>query len=596
GVLGGFSLATIALPKRGVKGIGLVALAVGILFAAARSIAAADVVGTITRVAGWQMALDRLWTGVGLGGVSLLYPQYRPFWGGRLGEWTGHIRSTPLQVLAEWGIGGAILAVAAIALFAYQGILWQARFRPWEMVSWARHRSSDTDRAVFVDSLFPLCLYGGCLAYAIVGWLDYSLDRPAIAGTLVLYFAVLLSRWRVPPLAPMPLLIPLAGLGFLGAAIVWLTPVRYAGLLSARGVAALRSQPPDVASCVRDLTRSSQLAPWKPESALQLGWVSGSLRWQEEKIPKETIDWWQRGIAAAPDWVFGYARLGWLLLKNDPPLAAKAFGRAIELVPAQRGVFYGLGRALLSDGQTERAIEAFALEILRDPAFVTRPLWAQPDLEPLFKQVGERLEEKYAILLKDDSLSPELKQDLHQNRGGLRWWLENYKQAREDWQEYGSETSKLVLQLASLESSESVETKLRLLPPSAAKWAIEAWLHPEHRLKRLQDAWALATPKTVSPEIVGQSLSTMNAAPNFDDWLKRGSPTQMTPLFDADGMSGNGAFEGGKLEDFPQLSENTVLTHFFADRLWRSPDYFPEFDKALQLWRTALLKAALQRE
>jgi uncharacterized protein involved in response to NO len=596
GVLVVFGLGTIFIPKLGGKGVVGVALAGGLLFVAARAIASADFARTVTTTAGWQMVRSHLWTGVGPGGVPLLYPQYRPFWAGREAQWVWQLHDTPLQLLAELGLGGAMVALAAIVLLAYGGIRWMVQFRPLEVLSWTGEQPSSTEIWVLSESLLPVSLYGGFLAYATVSFFDYWLPLPAIAGTLVIYLAVLTSRWRIPALPLPSFLIPLAGLGFLGAAIVWLIPVHRAGYLAGRGVAALKSPQPDVASFVRNLTRSYQLVPWKPEYPLQIGWVSGSLHWQDAKAPKVAIDWMQRGIAVDPHQAFGYNRLGWLLLKTDPLSAAKAFGRSAQLIPAQRGVFYGLGRALLASDRPELAIEAFALEILRDPMFVTRPLWTQLDLEPLFARLDERLEEKYAILLKNHSQAGEFNTNLHQNRGGLRWWMGDYKGAREDWQDNGSEVSKLVLQVASRESREAVETELRMLPPSAAKWAIEAWLYPEHRLKRLQEAWELASPESASPEIVQKSLVTMNAAPSFDEWLKQSSPTQEKPLLNEGWTPWGRDFHRLQVEDFPQLLENIVTTHFLGDELWRSPAYFPELDRSLQLWREALLNTALQRE
>ncbi|MGC1199056.1 MAG: hypothetical protein WA882_19340 [Geitlerinemataceae cyanobacterium] len=589
-VLGVFGLGTIVIPRLGGKGVALVALPGILLFVAARAIASEEFTRTVTTTAAWQMVRSHLWTGVGLGGVPLLYPRYRPFWAGREAQWVGQLHHTPLQLLAQLGLGGAMVAIAAIGLFGYHG------FRSLGVLSRTGEPVSSTDIEGRRERLLPVFLYGGVLAYATVSFFNYSLHFPAIAGTLAIYLAVFSCRWRSSSFSLPSVLIPLAGLGFLGAAIVWLVPVHYAGYLAGRGVAALKSPQPDVASFVRHLTRSYQLVPWKPEYPLQVGWVSGRLHWQDPQSPKAAIDWMQRGIAIAGHQVFGYNRLGWLMLKTDPLSAAKAFGRSAQLIPAQRGVFYGLGRALLATDRTELAIEAFALEILRDPSFFTRPLWMQLDLEPLLERVNDRLEEKYELLLLNHPQAEPFNTYLHQNRGELRWWMGNYKGAREDWQENGSAVSKLVLQLASLESSESVETELRMLSPSAAKWAIEAWLDPQHRRKRLQQAWEIAQPGTVSPEIVQHSLVTMNESPSFDEWLKLSSSTAEKPLLDEDWTPWGSDFNRLPMEDFPQLSTNAVIDRVFADQLSYSPDYFPELDRALQLWREALLNAALQRE
>lgn len=595
-VLGVYALGTIAIPRRGWQGVGWVALFGGLLLLLARTISEAMFARTVTLAAGWQMVRSHLWTGVGLGGVPLLYPQYRPFWGGRDAMWTGQLHSTPLQWLAELGIGGAILALVAIGLFGYQGMTAWVRSRPLEALSWVGEPPSPTESRMLSESLLPVCLGGGMVAYGVVSLWDTSLHLPAIAGTAVIYLAVPISRWRTPPLVKGPTLIFLAGLGFLGAAIVWLIPVHQAGYLGARGLGALRRVQPDVATAVGCLTRSHQLVPWKSEYPLQMGWLSGSLHWQDPKPPKQANDWLQRGIAADPNGVFGYNRAGWLLLKTDPLLATKAFGRSAQLIGAQYGVFYGLGRALLASGQMDLAIEAFALELLRNPAFMTHPLWRQLDLEPLFGRVGDRLEEKYAILLKTHTQPSPLNATLHQNRGSFRWWIGNYKGAREDLQDDVSPVSKLVLQLASLESSESVETELRILPPSPAKWAIEAWSSPPDRLKRLQQAWTMIGLENLAPDIVEKSLTTMNSAQTFDEWLKQSSPTAESSLFQEVWTPWGDDFKSFAIQDFPQVLENTAIAHFFANQLWQAPADFPELDLALQLWREALLSAALQKE
>ena len=100
---------------------------------------------------------------------------------------------------------------------------------------------------------------------------------------------------------------------------------------------------------------------------------------------KKRSSWLRQGIQSSPNQEFGYTSLAWLLLNREPKAASHAFAQSAQLVPAKRGVFYGLGLSLLAQGQSELAIAAMTLEALRDPILLTSPIWKLPELKPLYE-------------------------------------------------------------------------------------------------------------------------------------------------------------------------------------------------------------------
>ncbi len=227
---------------------------------------------------------------------------------------------------------------------------------------------------------------GALLAYGVVGVTDYQLDNVAISGVIIIYLACLLQLWQLetPPPRPHPAARPcfLAGLTLLLIMGLWLWPWLRAWQLSEISFRALTAE--KIPAFTRFLNQARRTAPWEPYYPLQLGWNLGELSLtapepaQRAALSQEAMTAFQGANAIAPNQEFGFNNLGWLQLAENPQQASQSFIKALRLVPAKRGLFYGLGLSLLAQQQPTLAIEAFSLECLRDPLFLTNPIWRTP--------------------------------------------------------------------------------------------------------------------------------------------------------------------------------------------------------------------------
>ncbi|MGK7873229.1 MAG: O-antigen ligase family protein [Xenococcaceae cyanobacterium] len=531
----------------------------------------------INATIGWHMGSTHPWSGIGLGGVPLLYQKYRPIWAGRESELAYQLHSTPVQLWAEMGLWGIIPGLGAIALLIY--LLWR----------WLRQTTTN-----HTDQILLWSIYGGLLAYGVISLTDYQLDNICISGTLVIYLACLASIFRTQKpdkksevrSLKSEKIIPLAGLGILLAVIIWLIPVHRAWQLSRQGFIALSQD--DVDTFVERLSRAQQLVPWEPYYPYQLGWNLGNLALQtsdaqkRQQLFEDSIAWLQKGIAASPYWEFGHSNLAWLLLNPNPEAATQEFARSAQLVPAKRGVMYGLGLSLLAQNKVDLAIEAIALEGLRDPLFITSPIWVSPGLKSVYPPITERMAAKYTELLQQDANNSYL----HRCRGGLYWWQGNLAAARADLEAYGTPLSQLMLELS---EGKAIEPKLSQMPASAGKLALAAWLNPSPRQELLQQAWIMAN-KTVLPANIQQKLlSGMESSSSFEQWLKQKAPVlqyrRQRPGFGVVSRH----LDGPAPIDFWTVVENVAMANWF-EQLLPSPVYAPELDFALQPQRDNLLQ------
>lgn len=530
----------------------------------------------INATLGWQMGLSHPWSGVGMGGVPLLYQKYRPIWAGRESELAYQLHSTPVHLWAELGIWGILPVLGAIALLVYLFVQF-----------WLRQASFAKG-----DRIFLCSLYGGLVAYGVMSLTDYQLDNVAISGTLVIYLACLSSifRQKVDSDWKLKFNLPFYGiLGVLIAALIWLVPVHRAWQLSSQGFIALGEEKVDV--FVERLTQANRIAPWEPYYPYQLGWNLGdfALRSQIPQLYAESIIWLQKGNAVSPYQEFGYSNLAWLLLRNDTKAASQAFVRSAQLFPAKRGVMFGLGLSLLEQGKTEQAVEAIALEGLRDPLFITSPVWRSQGLPSIYPQVLERMATRYQELLQKYEQVAEMKAYLHQSRGGMYWWQGNLEAARLDWDKYGTPLSQAVLALA---QGNSPQTVLTPLPDSPAKSVMQAWIDASQRANLLRQAWILATKSALPPQGEQDLLVGMEQSQSIDRWLKENAPVWQYRRE----RSGFGVvsrhIDGSIPRDFWVVAENLAMTTWFNELL-PSPVYLPELDLALQPWRDALIQETL---
>lgn len=543
----------------------------------------------ITASAGWQMGITHPLTGVGLGGELLLFQKYRPAWAGREAEMVFQLHSTPIQLWANLGLWGVVPLLGAIVLLPYLGVRWLKL-----------HKQKDTSIApVLVGSLFA-----GLLAYGVQSLTDYQLDNVCISGTLVIFLAVLASEFRqnataeaqTSTLKMRSFIAPLAGLGVVLAIGLSLIPAQRAWMLSSQGFGALSQlesaktpqERQDILSTFEEnLTQAQTLAPWEPYYAYQLAWNLGDLglKTNDRPLIDRAISWFVQGNQVAPYQEFGQTNLGWLLLDRDPLKAIQAFQRSARLVPAKRGVFYGLGFSLLAQKKTDLAVEAIALELLRDPILLSSPVWRTAQLQPVYAQVLRQLETKHNTLLQQYPQPGVLNDHLHYSRGLLYWWSGNLAAARTDLQDYGNDLSRTVLDLA---QGNSKPEALQKIQTSAGGLTVAAWLNSAQRVDLLQKAWVTENHTAPPAEIIQQLTDSMTKSTSFDQWLKQNAPSRELRR----SRSGFGVIsrhiDGSIPNDFFTSIENVPMNNLLKELL-PSQVYFPELDQALQGDREALL-------
>ncbi|MBW4471181.1 MAG: O-antigen ligase family protein [Stenomitos rutilans HA7619-LM2] len=564
----------------------------------------------VTTTIGWLMGWVHPFTGIGPGGVPLLFQQYRPEWAGHQAEWAYQLHSTPAHLWAELGLWSVLVSVGTIVLLG------------WLAIAWLRDGATSSH----LSPIFVGCLFSSLLGYGVVSLTDYQLDNVCISGTLIVLLALLTAEFRdrqslkdqrtrdrplVEPttavphpftpllLYPLPFL-PLMGLGILIAALIWLMPVHRAWLLSSQGFAALSRE--DVPTFVQHLKQSHQLALWEPYYAYELGWNLGNLGLktsdpkQREQFMEEGRFWLQQGIQSSPSQEFGYTSLGWLLLDRQPKAASRAFAQSARLVSAKRGLFYGLGLSLLAQRKLDLAIAAMTLEALRDPLLITSPIWQVAALKPLYKPVTQRLETELTSLLTTATANP-LAAQLHQIRGGLRWWQGDVTGARLDLATAGTAFSQRVLDLAEGKSVPSpLMTDWGLKGATTSRSgarAIAAWLDPANREVLLQQAWIFATHTDPPTNLMPQLVATMASSATFDQWLKQNAPNQTYRRERAGFGVLSRHIDGSIPVDFMTVVDNLPIAQFCQD-LIVSFDYAPELDRALQAKRDALLQEVLK--
>ena len=559
---------------------------------------------------GWRMGSSHPFTGIGLGGVPLLYQKYRPNWAGRESEIIHQLHSTPAQLFAEMGIWGIIIPLLGAIALTYQ------------LGKWLKQNQTklSQQKTNFI-LIWSLC--GALLAYAVMSITDYQLDNICISGTLVIYGACLIDLLKVDPdlsnvknpnnfpdsstLTPIvaniqnpksKLVFCYGGLGLILAMTIWLIPIQRAWQLSDLGFSALAQK--KLPAFVQLLTQAHSLAPWESYYSYQLGWNLGNIgllapnQAIRKQFDTESVKWFKTGIEASPYQEFAHTNLGWLQLPYNAPEASLAFAKSLQLVPAKRGVFYGLGLSLLARQKNEQAIAAFSLECLRDPLFITSPFWRGPQLRNIYPLVLKQVESELNELIRSSSADNSQKSlitTLHQIRGGLYWWQGRLEEAKIDLNQYGTPLSQEILAI-----SQGKSPNFDNLPPSATL-VIKAWDQPDQREKLLEQAWMEKGQGKLSGKFKDQLVASMsvlqsNSSATFDQWLNQNNlflPYRRQRL-------GFGVvsrhIDGPQPEDFFLIVENLPINTWFEE-LFPSPFYDPPFDLALQPLREKLLKKVL---
>jgi O-antigen ligase len=526
----------------------------------------------INGAVGWEIGSSNPLSGVGLGGVSLLYQKYRPFWAGRESELTFQLHNTPAQIWAELGILGIVAEIGSIGLFIY--LLWR----------WLSQHKTEMLLAT-KDEIIVWSITASFLAYGIMSLTDYQLDNLCISGTLGIFVALIANIFRRESQQSLSHSTPklvLSGIGVVITATIWLIPVHWAWLLSSQAFFALQEKQPNVDVFSERLSKAHQLASWEPYYPYQLGWNLANLGIESNngQLLREGIRWFEIGNKISPYQEFGHTNLGWLLVNNNPKLASQEFSQASQLVPAKHGVFFGLGLSMLLQKNPDLFIQSVTIEALRDPLFITSPIWKQPLLQSFYPQITDSIMDRYNDFLKKEPDNSYW----HICRGGLALWLGDLATAKLELDKYGTLLDKIMLELA---EGKDVKSELANLPESSSKKVIGAWLEPQRRLELLKQAW-IETDEVLLPEKMQRELlDSMAKSANFLEWLTTNSPSiEYHRQREGFGVISR-HIDGIQPTDFWLVVDNLPMTKWFTE-LFPSPVYAPDLDIKLQPLRDQL--------
>lgn len=279
--------------------------------------------------AAFRMWLDHPWVGVGPAHYDVRFPQYRR---------TGAVQQRPVRahndyvnVLADWGLVGGVLGVAALWLLA-AGVPSTWRYVCREDGGLVTKRS---DRAAHV-----LGVSVGLIALAVHSLVDFNLHVPANALLAVALAASLAShrrfatrRYWVTPHTAHRLAVTLLG----AASVAWLGSQALRQWREGHALTRFETAPTGRAQLAA-LQTAAAVEPKNAETAAKLGefyrlgsWEGGA-NWRE--LAETGLQWCERAISLNPFDPTGYLRAGmcldWLGRHDE---AARRFEQATELDP-----------------------------------------------------------------------------------------------------------------------------------------------------------------------------------------------------------------------------------------------------------------------
>ena len=553
----------------------------------------------ITNAVGLAMGTHAPLTGTGIGSAAHVYQRFLPVWAGREAELAYQLHSTPAQLWGELGILGIVVWVGVLCWLGYVWWLGRDRF-----------------------SLLTHSLFTALFAYSFQSLTDYQLDNLGISGTIVIFIAAIAAELRlVDPevesvdsraskftskLQPKPIALGITGL--LLAAIVWLIPIDRAWMISKQGFEAIATienpelKPDERTAAINTFTQSletaHQLVPWEPYYSQQLAWVLGNLglKTSNPDFVTRSIQAFETARESAPYQEFVYSSLGFLQRDRNPKAATEALKKATQLVPAKRGGFEALGLSLVLQQKPDLAIDAFALELTRNPkSLPTLITWKGTPLEAFIVPVIQRSEALYSDLI-NQARDQKIIRHLRSCRGALRWWTDNPSGAKADAEASDYPFLKAILSLGEQSRANPKQRPtidLDALKPSLLPQTIDAltaWndsrIDPNRRSRLLQQAWIRTYPKPIDPTLLDRILQTLQTAQTLDDWLKN-SPVRTSRRQRSGFNVLSRHTDGINPEDFAPVPENIIMQSFMGNLIpeWK---YYPLLEIQFQSYREAL--------
>ncbi len=363
---------------------------------------------------------DHPMLGVGPGNLSRVYNTYRPIETGAGLTLVQQLHNTPAQLAAELGIAGLIVYFVLLATLLRLGIFLY------------RTITEQCDR---------LLLYGigaSWFGYGVSSLSDYQLENVGITITLIATTALLINLGDAYHPAPKNLSLSTRTRRISSLCILVLLCCNFqlwtrvdTGLYLADS-AIKKGEELALVAADEKFAKASQLVPWDPtysalasEAILD---VAAGIHSQDDRQELETLatDYLKKAVMAAPNDPWFNQNLATLLLKQDPKEAEKYAKQAARLAPRSyvTYTYYTLGSAYLQQNKTEEAINAFVLESLINPIFLTATLWNQTPFSTIKEIVLKKTLDGFQEILSTTNKQSAQYQWLHEQWTILSWWYD----------------------------------------------------------------------------------------------------------------------------------------------------------------------------
>jgi O-antigen ligase len=303
----------------------------------------------------WGMWREHPWIGVGPGHFDYRFPKYRV----RLAQYRpGRAHNDYLNLMADWGVVGAGIALATLGLLGAHAV-----------VGWRRVRreggdfaSSQSDRAGYV-----LGASGGLLFAALHSLVEFNLYVPAtagvaaaLAGGLAAHLRFATSRYWLRLGIPVRFLISVVAVAVVALLVVQSFRMRAEGLpLDTARTLATRPQ-----QRLEPLMAALSVEPGNPDTLYEIGECHRLISWQGyagwADAAREAMDWYRLADQANPHSPYPPLRIGmchdWL---GNPSLGAPWYAEALRRDPLSYYVAAIHGWHAVQEGRLEDARDWF---------------------------------------------------------------------------------------------------------------------------------------------------------------------------------------------------------------------------------------------
>ncbi len=514
--------------------------------------------------------------GVGPGNLSRVYNLYRPIETGTGSDHVQQLHNTPAQIAGELGWLGIIAYLSLLGCLTYL---------------WLR---VDKTLKTSQDRLLLYGVGGSLLSYGVSSLTDYQLENIAIASTLTWTMALLIGLSDNSPeishavIAEAPRrsrrLLSLAVLILVCLAVrIWL-PVDMAMYLSHS--ARQEASTGNPAEADQKWDQAARLTPWDPTyrllAAENVVWVRDRVDADDKQVlTKQAIEFFERAIAAAPNDVWFNQNLAVLHLEKVPPNfdAAEIYAsRTAQMLPRNRNyTFYLLGLIYLGQSRVDQAIDAFVLQGVVDPKFLTFNLWTEQPFSSLKTVVLEKTLASVGALLASIPQNARGFTSLNDSAALLRWWY-RYPLSDVDF----DRLSPIVKGLLQAEPDPTaaldlLNTEIEKNSSAGNLQLLRAWLDPETHLDLyLGDYTSTPEERTLIETSIQSSASTHS-------WLTSGQTYLLTKEMRAalifayrniDMNLPHPVFRPGGLSTYPVVDVLTVFPEY--------PREFPQLDQLIE--------------